>query len=218
MLQSLHGVMFEFQAARNMFQKRPEEAIQALDDAIMRTERAISESQEAIGDLRLDAVGDNDIAQILRQTGEELVAARGADDDLPTFGLTVEGEGRKLVPIIREEVCRIAREAIRNAFRHAQAHRIETEILYDDHQFRLRVRDDGKGLDPQVLVKGGRAGHWGLPGVRERAQKMGAKLDIWSEVGRGTEIQLAVAASVAYEKTPGRSRFGLFRGTQSHGH
>jgi signal transduction histidine kinase len=107
---------------------------------------------------------------------------------------------------------------VRNAFRHAQAHRIEAEILYGDQQFRVRVRDDGKGMDPQVLKKGGRAGHWGLPGVRERAQQMGAKLDIWSEVGAGTEVQLSVAASVAYENTPDRSRFRLFRGTPSHEH
>ena len=101
---------------------------------------------------------------------------------------------------------------VRNAFRHALAHRIEVEILYGDDQFRLRVRDDGKGMDPQVLQKGGRAGHWGLPGVRERAQKMGAKLDIWSEADAGTEVQLAVNASVAYEKPPDRSQFRLFRG------
>ncbi len=123
-----------------------------------------------------------------------------------------------MVPIIREGVFRIAREVVRNAFRHAQAHRIEAEILYGDQQFRVRVRDDGKGMDPQVLKKGGRAGHWGLPGVRERAQQMGAKLDIWSEVGAGTEVQLSVAASVTYEKTPDRSRFRMFRGTPSHEH
>lgn len=82
---------------------------------------------------------------------------------------------------------------------------------YGGHQFRLRVRDNGKGMDPSVLEKGGRAGHWGLPGIRERAQQMGAKLDIWSESGAGSEVQLAVDASVAYEKTPDRSRFRLFR-------
>ena len=81
-------------------------------------------------------------------------------------------------------------------------------------QFRLRVRDDGKGMDPQVLEKGGRAGHWGLPGVRERAQQMGAKLDIWGEAGTGTEVQLTVAAAIAYEKTPDRSGFRLFRWTR----
>jgi signal transduction histidine kinase/ligand-binding sensor domain-containing protein len=218
LLQRLHGLMFEFQAARNMLQKSPHEALLTLDDALMGTEQAITESQEAIEDLRDDSDAGLDIAQRLRETGEELVAAHGADKDSPTFGLTVEGQRRNLVPIIREGVYRIACEVVRNAFRHAQAHRIEVEILYSDDQFRARVRDDGKGMDPEVLEKGGRAGHWGLPGIRERAQQMGAKVDIWSEVGAGTEVQLAVDASVAYEKTPERSRFRLFRGRQSHEH
>lgn len=215
LLQRLHGLMFEFQAARNMFPKRPQEAMLALDEALTGTERAITESQEAIEDLRSDVAADSDIAQLLRRTGEELVGARDQHADSPTFGLTVEGERRNLVPMIREGVFQIARELVRNAFRHAQAHRIEVEILYDKNQFRLRVRDNGKGMDPHVLEKGGRAGHWGLPGVRERAQQMGAKMDIWSETSAGTEVQLAVAASVAYENLPDRSRFRSFRGAQS---
>jgi signal transduction histidine kinase/ligand-binding sensor domain-containing protein len=218
LLQSLHGLMFEFQAARNMFDRRPEAALQALDGAIMGTERAITESQVAIEGLRDVQVAGNDLAQLLRATGEELVASRSADHDAPTFGLTVEGERRTLVPIIGDEVYRIAREVLRNAFRHAHARRIEAEILYDEHQFRLRIRDDGKGMDPQVLEKGGRAGHWGLPGVRERAQQMGAKLDLWSEAGAGTEVQLTIAGTIAYEKTPDRSGFRLFRRTRNHDH
>ena len=75
----------------------------------------------------------------------------------------------------------------------------------------MRVRDDGKGIDVQVLEEGSRAGHWGLPGIRERAQQIGAKLDFWSEAGAGTEVQLAVAASVAYQTTPASSRLRVFR-------
>ena len=72
--------------------------------------------------------------------------------------------------MIQDEVYRIAREVLRNAFRHARAHQIEVEIRYDDSQLRLRIRDDGTGMEPKVLKEGGRAGHWGLPGIRERAQ------------------------------------------------
>jgi signal transduction histidine kinase len=218
LLQSLHGLMFECQAARNMFQKRPEEALQALDGAIMGTERAITESQDAIENLRSTATPEDDLGQLVKMMGEDLVASRPSDHDSPTFALTVEGQQRVLAPVIRDEVYRIAREVLRNAFRHSQAHRIEAEILYDEDQLRLRVRDDGKGMDPQVLEKGGRLGHWGLPGVRERAQQLGAKLDVWSETGAGTEVQLAVAASIAYPKKSGRSRFRLFHRTGNHEH
>jgi signal transduction histidine kinase len=215
LLQSLHGLMFQFQAARNMFQKRPDEALEALDNALMGTEQAITESQDAIADLRSTATAEDDLAQLIKLTGENLTASRSGDHDSPTFGLTVEGQQRALAPVIRDESYRIAREVLRNAFRHAEARRIEAEILYDDDQFRLRVRDDGKGIDPHVLEEGRRAGHWGLPGVRERAQQMGAKLDVWSEAGAGTEVQLSVTASVAYGKTSRRSRFGVFLGWKS---
>jgi signal transduction histidine kinase/ligand-binding sensor domain-containing protein len=209
LLQGLHGLMFEFQAARNMFQKRPEEALHALDDAIMGTEHAISESQDAIENLRGTST-EGDLVRLIKIMGEDLAAARCGDHDSPRFGLTVEGQQRALSPNIRDEIYRIAREVLRNAFRHSQAHRIEAEILFDEEQLRLRVRDDGKGMDPQVLEKGGRPGHWGLPGVRERAQQIGAKLDFWSETGAGTEVQLAVPASVAYRKSSRRSRFRMF--------
>jgi Signal transduction histidine kinase len=217
LLQSLHGLMFEFQAARNMFQKRPEEALQALDDAIMGTENAITESQGAIQNLRGTATED-DLVHLIKITGEDLAASRSGDHDSPRFGLTVEGQQRALSPDIRDEIYRIAREVLRNAFRHANAHRIEVEIMYDEDQLRLRVRDDGKGIDPLVLEKGSRPGHWGLPGVRERAQQMGAKLDVWSEMGAGTEVQLTVAASVAYRKRSGRSSFRSFKRTGNHEH
>jgi signal transduction histidine kinase len=93
---------------------------------------------------------------------------------------------------------------LRNAFQHAEANRIEVEIRYDSHQLRLRVRDDGKGMDAQLLDGDGRAGHFGLPGIRERAQLMGGNLELWSNVGSGTEVELTVPASTAYDA--GRSR------------
>ncbi|AXC12813.1 two-component system sensor protein [Acidisarcina polymorpha] len=218
LLQSLHGLMFEFQAARNMFRKRPEEALQALDSAIVGTERAIIESQEAIEDLRSTATAEDDLAQLIKLTGENFATPRSEDYDPPAFGLTVEGQQRALSPVIRDEVYGIARELLRNAFRHAQARRIEAEILYDEYQLRVRVRDDGRGMDPQVLEQGMRPGHWGLPGVRERAQQIGGKLDVWSEAGAGTEVQLSVTALVAYEKASIRSRFEGSQGAENHEH
>jgi signal transduction histidine kinase len=85
------------------------------------------------------------------------------------------------------------------------------EIRYGSDVFRLIVRDDGKGMNPQILKDGGRAGHWGLPGVQERARGIGARLEFWSEAGAGTEIRLTLPTAVAYERPPNRDRFSLFR-------
>ena len=94
---------------------------------------------------------------------------------------------------------------LRNGFRHAHARRIEVEISYDDRQFRLQVRDDGQGMDPALLVDR-RRGHFGLPGMRERAERVGGHLDVWSEVGVGTEIDLTIPAAKAYPTARARRR------------
>jgi signal transduction histidine kinase len=99
---------------------------------------------------------------------------------------------------VRDEAFRIASEALRNAFRHAAAKRIEVELRYEDRQLGLRVRDDGKGIDPQVLNRGGREGHFGMHGMRERAQLTGGKLTVWSKLDSGTEVELIIPAAHAY--------------------
>ena len=117
--------------------------------------------------------------------------------------MTVEGERQDLQPLLQDEVYRIARELLRNAFRHAQAGRIEVEIRYESRHFRVHVRDDGKGIDAEVLKAGGRTGHFGLPGMRERADQFGGKLEFWSEAGAGTEAVLTVPAAAAYANSNG---------------
>jgi signal transduction histidine kinase len=107
-------------------------------------------------------------------------------------------------------VCRIAREVLANAFKHACARQIEAEIRYDSRAFRLRIRDDGVGIAAEVLKLGKCAGHWGLPGIRERARQIGARLDVWSEAGIGTETQLSVPASLAYIKSERARGSALF--------
>jgi len=224
LLQSFHGLLFRFQAARNMLPRRPEEAIQVLDTAITRAEEAIAEGRDAIQDLRPEPAAAHDLAHLLTATGQELARAEDEKGHSPAFRVTEEGERQMLSPILQDEIYRIARELLRNAFRHADAHQIEAEIRYDSARLRLRIRDDGKGIDPKVLQDGGRAGHWGLPGIRERSKQIGARLDLWSEAGAGTEVELTVPASVAYAKGSDGSGvdaggFRLFRGRAgTHGH
>ena len=99
----------------------------------------------------------------------------------------------------------------RVAIQHAHASRIEAEIAYDPQFFRLRIRDNGKGIDRKVLEEGVRQGHWGLPGIRERAKRIGARLRLWSEPGAGTEAELTVPARIAYGTGHHREGWRLFR-------
>ena len=211
LLQSLHGLLLRFQAARNMLPRRLEEAMESLDGAIMRTEQAIAESRDTIKDLRSERIAPADLAELLTETGRELESAGDSNGNPPVFRVTVEGQRQALAPALQEEVYRIARELLRNAFRHACAQRIEAEIRYDSHLLRVRIRDDGKGMDPRVLREGGHPGHWGLPGVRERAQRVGAKVDFWSEAEVGTEVQLTVPGTIAYNLPGDRTGFWRFR-------
>jgi ligand-binding sensor domain-containing protein/signal transduction histidine kinase len=218
LLQSFQGLVFRFQAARYHLPDRPEEASDALDSALVSADQAIAEGRGAIQQLRSGSSQENNLEQMLLAMGRELVASQDGEHGSPPLRVIVEGERRAKRAMLREEIYRIARELLRNAYRHARARNIEAELRYDDDAFLLIVRDDGKGIDPKVLKDHGRAGHWGLQGTYERAEGMGARLDIWSEVGAGTEVRLKVPAAIAYEKSGDSGRFKLFRKTRIYEH
>jgi signal transduction histidine kinase len=123
--------------------------------------------------------------------------------DRVDFRVIVDGHRRLLRAVIHDEVYSIGREALVNAFRHSGASRIEVELVYTAAQLRILVCDDGCGIDAQVL-QSGRDGHWGLPGMRERAAGIGAKLKVLSHVGRGTEVEVCVPADIAFEANASR--------------
>jgi len=197
LLQSFHGLLLRFQAVSNLLPERAVEAKQRLDTAVDQAAQAITEGRDAVQGLRSSTVVTNDLAVAISALGEEL-AADGTSGDSPVFRMAVEGTPRNLHPILRDEVYRIAGETLRNAFRHAQAGQIEVEIRYDERHLRLRVRDDGRGIDPDILGEHPRSGHFGLHGMRERAKILGGRLDIWSKLGSGTEVDLSIPASKAY--------------------
>ena len=204
LLQSFHGLLLRFQIVSELLPEHPVEAKEQLDRSIERAAKAITEGRDAVQGLRASTVQTNDLARAVNSLGEEL-GSDPANHAAPAFRVTVEGEPRDLHPILRDEIYRISAEALRNAFRHARAQQIEVEIRYDKHQFRLRVRDDGKGIDLSVLSGQGPEGHFGLPGMRERGKLIGGKLVIWSEVGAGTEVELRVPAAAAYAAATKRS-------------
>src|SRR5262249_45697932 len=145
-------------------------------------------------------LGGQDVAEALTALSQEL-ATQSDNGAAPCIRVLVEGKARELHPRLRDEVYRIAREALRNAFYHAKAQKIEAEIGYGNSEFTLHVRDDGSGIEPAVVNQGGRAGHWGLSGMRERAKRFGGQVEVWSEQGAGTEIELTVPASIAYGRS-----------------
>ena len=209
LLQSFHGLMLRFQTVDEMLPTRPMEAKDALEGALERADQAIIEGRDAISDIRASTVEGHDLAKSMTALMTDLSEERGAGDGgVVTFRVLVEGTPRSVSPIVQDDIYRIARESLRNAFRHADARSIETEITYGDSRLCLRFRDDGKGIDPRVLERGGRSRHWGLPGMRERAKQIGAELEVWSELGAGTEVELSIPGSIAYV-APGRRRTWL---------
>jgi signal transduction histidine kinase len=206
LLQSFQGLLLRFQTAYALFDTRPTDAKDVLGSSIDQTAQAITEGREAVQGLRASTVESNDLAQAITTLGEQLAAEASS---ATSVGLQVEVEGtpRNLHPIVRDEIYRVASEALRNAFRHAEAQQIEVEFRYDRQQFRLRVRDDGKGIDDTFLTAEGRAGHFGLHGMRERAKLMGGKLTVWTAAESGTEIEFIIPAAHAFAASPRRSWF-----------
>ncbi len=208
LLQSFHGLLLRFQAATNLLPELPEEAKRSFESAIDQAAKAITEGRDAVQGLRSSTVVRNDLALAISTLGEELASGE-TNPNAAELEVEVEGTPQTLHPILRDEIYRIAGEAVRNAFKHAQAERIEVEIRYDERQLRVRVRDDGKGIDAKHLNEDERPGHYGLRGMRERAKLLGGKLAVWSELDSGTEVELRIPASRAYETSTGRRRSWL---------
>ena len=198
LLQGFQGLMFRMQAVRALLPDRAPEAVEALETALDGGDRAIAEGRAAVHDLRSNAPVASDLADSLTALGQELTS----DGPRPlSFRVVVEGKARAVAPLVRDDVYRIAREALRNSAQHAEARHIEVGLHYTENAFILRIRDDGIGIDTNVVRAGHRAGHWGLQGMRERAESFGAQLEVWSERGAGTEIELSVPAKLAYDGT-----------------
>jgi signal transduction histidine kinase len=210
LLQNFQGSLLVMHTVRNLLLRRSEQAEKTLDDAIKMASGAIAEGRDAIQDLRSQPAVQSDLAQLLTATGQDLAHSEDASGNPVIFRLAVEGKRQDLDPTIQDEVYRIARELLRNAFRHARASEIEAEIRYEDRLLRVRIRDDGKGIEPEILKAACRPGHWGLQGMQERAKRIGAQLDFWSGVGVGTEAELSIASSIAYGTASDGRRFQLF--------
>jgi signal transduction histidine kinase/ligand-binding sensor domain-containing protein len=193
LLQGFQGLLLRFQAVMKTLP--PESAShQKMEEALDRADEVLLEGRQRVRDLRSEGTTDTDLPESLARCGKELT-----QDYATPFELTVTGTPRPLDPSVWQEVYRIGREAMTNAFRHAAASKIEAELTYLQSGLRVTIRDNGHGIEPEIL-NGGRAGHWGLSGMRERAERIGGQLNIWSQQAGGTEVDLTVPGKVAYPK------------------
>jgi signal transduction histidine kinase/ligand-binding sensor domain-containing protein len=198
LLQRFNGVLLQFQAACNLLPDRPRESRQVLSVAIDQVAEAITEGRDTVQGLRSAASAANDLAQALREFAATLARECGR---AASAHVEVQGAPRMLDPGVRDEAFFIAGEALRNAFHHAGAAQVDVEIRHDPRQLRVRVRDDGQGIDPAIL-QAGKEGHFGLSGMRERAELLGGRLTVRSGAGAGTEVELSVPAARAYSPFP----------------
>jgi ligand-binding sensor domain-containing protein len=198
LLQSVQGLILKFHAiAKRM--PATESAHLEIEKTLDYADQVLAEGRDRVKSLRASTIGFGELPKAFQQVVEEVAPKRSS-----MFKTVVEGTVLELHPIIREETYCIGREALINALAHSDAQNIEAEITYNSREFRLRIRDDGHGIDPAVLEKGEREGHWGLQGMRERAKKIGAKLELWSRPGSGTEVELTVPAAMAYRSPRGK--------------
>jgi len=148
--------------------------------------QAVEESRRAIDGLRSPEPDTSHLAPALSRVQEEVYVEPGVD-----FRVMVTGRKRASPPHIQNEIYRIGREALLNAFLHSGAKLIELHLDYFDTGLHMLIRDNGGGIDPQLL-ESGRVGHWGLAGMRERAARIGGLINILSRPTVGTEVQLTV--------------------------
>jgi signal transduction histidine kinase len=185
----------------------------ALGRALDLMRRVIEDGRNSVSGLRSSTSVSNDLERAFSGVSEEL-----GFDGQGDYRVIVEGRPRQLNPIVCDDVYRIGREALANAFRHSDATRIEVELVYAPTELRLLIRDDGHGIDPEILRMGSE-GHWGLVGMRERAQRIGARFKVWSGPAAGTEVELSIPAHLAFthEKLTSRRdwarRFRRYRDT-----
>lgn len=203
--QGIQGLLLRFNTAKAGL-SNDDPTRRLLEETLRQSDQVMLEGRELLLDLRTTASEPNDLPTALADYGKRMQKEHGCD-----FEVAVNGNVRPLHPIVCEELSRVGKEALGNAFRHSGARSIEAELNYEPNQFRLRIRDNGTGIEPNIIEQGRRDGHWGLPGMRERAEKIDAHLEIWSRAGAGTEIELRLPADLAFAPEPYMSKKPRFR-------
>jgi signal transduction histidine kinase len=194
LLQSMQGLILRFQAVLARIPEGGERPLQMMEQALERADQVLAEGRDHVYDLRRSTHASNDLPQALQALAQEL--AQTADNT--RFRVTVEGAPQKLQPVVREETYRIGAEALTNAVRHAMATQVDIEIAYSRKSLTLRVIDNGRGFDGAALNEGTPRGHFGFAGMRERARRIRARIEVSTRAGSGSAVEVRVPASIAY--------------------
>ncbi len=155
--------------------------------------QASDEGRAALNSLRASATEKNDLAEAFRRAIDE---CRKESPIVVSF--SVKGEPREMHPVVRDEIYRIGYEAVRNACAHSGSDRLDVLLEYA-HYLRLRVSDNGAGIDSDVIEKG-KEGHFGLRGMKERAERIGSKFTLSSSPGAGTVITLVAPGRIVFRR------------------
>lgn len=193
-LQGVQGLILQFHTGTQKLE--PGHPVrQSFEEALRLSDGVMLEGRSVLSRLRARKTKPESLSEVYAAVGNEFRSLSPAQ-----FNVIVSGRGRELDADVQEELLKIGREALFNAYRHAQAGKIELEIHYGIFEFRLRFRDDGVGIDPGVLRDGSIPGHFGLPGMRERISRIGGHMDLWSRPGAGTEIEIRIPFAIAYRR------------------
>ncbi len=192
LLQGIYSASIHIDLANN---RLPEDspAKPAVERGLDLLRQVSQEGRSALRSLRSRQTSSDGLEQALSLLPKEFALPENVD-----FIVATEGQPRVLRPLVRDEAYLIAREAVINAFHHSQATKIGVEVDYASRNLRVLVRDNGCGIDSQLL-RIGREGHWGLAGMRERAEKIGGRLEVLSGVDAGTEVELSVPGPLAFQ-------------------
>jgi signal transduction histidine kinase len=202
LLQGLQGLILRFHSiARRIPDTDPARPL--MEQALNEADGILIESRDHVRELR----SHDSVANFTQVFGD--AAAKANLEPRTRLDVVTHGPARELHPIVRDEITRIAEQAIQNVAQHAQAANLEISIAYERSRLNLTIVDDGVGIPAEILRRGGREGHFGLVGLRERAHRIHGSLTLTSEPGSGTRLTLSVPAGVAYAAAAQRAPLGL---------
>jgi len=203
LLQGVQGLILRFQAVADRIAPDDHSKSQ-LDAALTAADDVVADARNRVRDLR--GTGDGgDLPRVI----EHLVDDTPFDPPVPVR-IVIEGRQVPVHPLVVAEVSKILREALLNVSHHAQASSVEIGIGYDSRHLAVRVRDDGVGIPAHVVVNGHKEGHYGMLGMRERAEKIGGKLTVTSIHHGGSEVTLTLPARLAFARRASRKRFRVW--------